>query len=1631
MSQLGENSIQVRAGGEHAQTTIRNSKRKAEDLSAAVASRLIYHDDSVVRVAVQARDALYNAPSDWRDVTVVATLTNTLAWVGPDEVEATCTKASPSHKDAGVCIVSVTVPDEWFGGLANTDSNREATLTYGFGDGARSLWTGLGTVVLHARSTVVPGTNIVAYLPSKPVHPGGVFTVGVYANFEHLLETFTIDFGVDATMKIKQFDLAQDGGWSGTTANTGSIATLSYIRDGSGLTKDAVQEMELLATMQVEVLESTAPGVGSVSVFWNDTSNVRDETVVPEDSSVLVGRVGSSRTGSGDVHVEANGPQGLFGAAASGALVNTAVLNGDAISSGIDVIAILADGTLSGVDPTALTCTSSDARVIVASDGCDGAKITSQQDQGSPRVSVSVVYTGQQREQLEARVPFAVWAPAVPIQVALDDPVLQAVAGWHSAANCSKLYQQTRVRSSAAFGTAHAGGGGGVVAAAGPRNVSFTLDVSSHLHEGQVSVRGDSNGSASAVARIITGSVVVGESAGAAVVKVVRADGTEIGSADLTVDSQTVRVIGLEAHVVRDLSASVQSTAGNNVAEPFESLAVSVLVDEGPLTYEGDEAEVVVAAHFADGSIMPLDGSMGLVLSTDNVSVVVQGDSHITVPFMGASGAGNLVHAEWVGKHGSGRCTNDSMAPTIAEGYAFATVSLPTALSATVRIMGYTGASPALFVVPGDPGAAAGLATEATIVVQLEYAGRTIDVTSDPRTHFNLTGVPGMFTVDKAAKQIRATPGSAPGQGRIRVQFDHEAVEAEVLVEVAAFAKLQGRATPYPRYAGSDGASATTVSLIGGSSPLRYEQAEMRVQMEFSNGHQVQLDSSVVKFAVPVGASIVSAKGPVITGLAAGTAQVTASFSGHSAVVSIQVLDTFVHVASIDAVTVKQGNRLLGDSRALHGVAGVAHGQAYVSVTLDNNRKFETLFDTGGDALVPGLITFSADTGAVSVDSATGVVTLVSNHWTSAGLAARAVGSSGQDVKRTARFECNLVAGVSGDVDLGATDGRPLATRRVNDEFEVPLRVHTGGMYLGTFDIYLAFNSTILSIDDPKQSVTFNQNKQQIGSGILDAVVDGGLLHFSGSIDTKTLSGTDALLVRVKFRALRAGTTAVGGTVELLGSTAVPANDIAVRGSSFVAGQVYQTVTSGRQQRGLHAMQPGVEPHSVLYAAQVSLPQRRRRSVPGCAQDYGDTNADCTFDVNDVRFVTQYLAYRGINFVGGDGPTVQSILAGSDHSRRALDADHNSEVTGKDSSFLNKVNLGIFVFVEHVGAVSDGCTTRFTAEMYAKGNTVVDVSKARLYFDIAVSNSDLQATFDGMATPVGKRFGGSKGSAGALAGAVCAVQQGKTVCSVVLEAPDDAVGALISAGVSVGQVVAQNQGAVEVKFMSGREKPPFEYITPFRAELRAFDHDVLLTSSGSAGYSPLQGAHIDTTGCTTTTTTRTTTTTTRTTTTTTTTTATTTTTTTSTTTTTLTSTTTTATTTSNHYTNHDYHHHHHLNNYNYDHHHNDNYNIDYHYDHHHHLNNNHLNYHHNAHYYYHPDFNNNHHHHLTTYTYDHHDDENYNNDYDHEHHHHHEQQPRPQVPPLRSQWHRQQPRPPPRHQQQQPPRPQVPPPRSQ
>ena len=1427
---LGKNTFRARVGGETASFSAATRRLAADSLDAVLLSSLVYHDDGAVRVALQAKDELFNSPAVWRRIKVVAAPSAELATLGAGFVHGVCDRSKQGYADVGACVVIVQLRSAWFDG-AVSDEQRTVSLRYGFDGAPDETWKHLGEVVLQKRPTAVPAQNIVAYLPSRPIYPGSSFDVEIHANFNHLLETFTIDFAVGGTMKISEFILATEGGWSGTTANAGEIATLSYLRDGSALSKDSGQPAELLATMKVVVLDDAPPGVtGAVSVSWNDTSNVLDSTVIPDDTSVIVGRDGVSRSGSGQVHIEEDAPRGIFATAEQAALVNTAVLDGTTISSEIHVFEVRQSGHFEALSPLDLTCTSSDERVLAAD--CQRALLTPAQRVGSPGVSVTIEHV---TDKLSTKVHFAVWAPALPVALNVSDLRLQAVRGWFASDDCRPMYQRSAVQASAFFST----GSPAVAEPTGLLGATFSADVTA-LVAGRLAVARQPG---PATARIIDGPYVEGLTDGVAEVTVIGGDGQLIGAAQVVVDSTTVSVVALDAKTMKAISIEAAVATDTNL-RPFAALPFNVAIDSGPLGYEGDRTEVVVDAVFADGTRMPLRPSIGLrVSSLQDASVVIEDGKYAVVPYMGSSAAGGLAKAEWA-VAGTDECTGPGgpAAGVLASASVFVNVSLPKALSATITITGAPGApKQVMFAAPGGPAARAGLRTRAGIKVELHYADRTIDATSDPRTEFRLGALAGLFQVDKATKTILAVGGAGVGTGVVAVAFQHESVAAEVNIELTAMAELIVSATPYPAFRGSELISATTLSVIGGSSPLQYEQAELHLHMRLGNGHTFELAARDVQFAAeePAAGTTASIAGPIVTPTASGELFVEGTFSGERAQtqLAMTVSAAAVYVSRIDSAGAIQGRNWLGGRRALSGEKNAARGRMAVSVTLSNGRRLTQLFDSAGTALVPGLVDFHTDTpAAVSVDAATGLLTLRGNHWDEVSVTARATGALGRVIEQSTSFPCNLRATERGDVDLGASDGIPLKDRRVGDVFDVPLVVNTGQFYLGTFDVLVHFDPTVLSIGDPKAAVQFNPNKNQIGSGILDAVVDGGVLHFSGSIDTETLRGGSSLLVNIRLTAIGAGVSQLGGIVVLLGSTSVPADDIAVRGSDFIAGQVHQRVVGG-QQRERRASSPlaGLQQHLII-SARARLPHARpRRNADGCAQEYGDTNADCVFDVNDVRFVTQYLAYRGINFAGRDGPTVKGIVASSEHSRNALDADHNTEVSGKDASFLNKVNLGIFIFLKQVTATTDGCATRLSANLYTKGNGAVNVARAGVYFDVA-SESWLQPGLDAMQVTVGQRVTSAKGSFGMLVEAVCSDAGGTAVCTAEFSGQ---LAETASLGVSIAQVVAQSDGSVEAKFMAGVEKAPFQYGLPLSAQFVRFGQSVALASSGSDGYNPM------------------------------------------------------------------------------------------------------------------------------------------------------------------------------------------------
>jgi hypothetical protein len=945
-----------------------------------------------------------------------------------------------------------------------------------------------------------------------------------------------------------------------------------------------------------------------------------------------------------------------------------------------------------------------------------------------------------------------------------------------------------------------------------------------------------------AVATLDTFGVVRGQAPGLAVIAATVANRV-VGSVEVSILDEFTAISGLDIASFSEVQAWLVEPATDSLSK----VDVAVSLERGALTYEGAISSIVVSAVFDDGQRMQLSQDDGILLKSLQPDSLRVNGTLAFVPFMAKPFYGKMIEVVW-SSPGEATCLQP-----LESGTAILNVSLPMALSATISIVGTDARSqPPMIVHSGGAAELAGLPISARIQVTLEYRDRVADVTSDPRTIFDLSAANGLFEIDKQLGVLRGAPGNhvGVGLGTIVVRFEHEDVTGECVLQLADFDDLIVLATPYPQYDGSAEQEIDTLSPVFGSEPVVFESASLTASMLLTNNVRISLPAQGVEYLLTDDLKkrtthvSVDSNG-VLVPHDTGVVQIRCSIHG---VVSkhpkiMRIWNDPVFVKSIDDVRVTQQGQLLTDELALRSDQYYGHGYVDVSITLTNGRRYVSLFKSSGVPVLSGLVRFEADSSdAFLLDSTTGKVTLKSNYHKPVSIIASMPGPYDKALNSSTAFHCNLDSTAIGDVDIGNTVREPLQPRKVGDTFSINVHVNSGSMKVGAFDMYIYFDPTILSVVEPKNAVAFLKNKMRTISGILDAVLEPGVLHFSGNIDQFNPSGRTAPLVSITFDAIAGGTSPINGLVELLGSASLPSIDIGERNSLFKAGDVFQTVTGGRTRRS-YSSQDSMH----LALNRRILAARRPRNVIECEQETGDTNADCLFDVNDVRFVTQYLAYRGIDFKGEDGPIVKQLSESSTHSQAALDSDHSGEINGKDASFLNKVNLGIFAFTEDLNIVTQDCTTQITVTLLSKGDHLVSLERTKLFFYVAHQGDDDIGLNH---LTIGKNLQTLEGGLGTIVEPRCSEEatNGKqaTQCRVSFNA-ESKLSEDIIIGTSIVQITRLST-SIESKFMAGGEKAPFRFVNPFHATLSIFGEEITVKSS-DAGYNPQMESSLRNEGC--------------------------------------------------------------------------------------------------------------------------------------------------------------------------------------
>ncbi|XP_040000791.1 transmembrane protein 132C [Xiphias gladius] len=317
----------------------------------------------------------------------------------------------------------------------------------------------------------------------------------------------------------------------------------------------------------------------------------------------------------------------------SNMIINTAILTNQLVSVPVIVLAISHDGKVSDVT-SAVTCHSTNENTVKVSSDCSTLFVDGSESGLGNTCAVVEFLLGA----LSGSVCLEVWAPSVPLQVSLADPILNAISGWnHFTENgCVPVYQRSAVQVLTQF-----------TAQDSRSRTIHLLGSSDWFVDVTELVRDWLRVEDPRVASLGTQNNLIGLRPGKTSLHVISEqwDGV-LGRCDITVTSNPVTPGDLSVQVVSGLGMSVTGS-------PVHSSIITTTVTAYNILYnQHQEASISVWLQFSDDTACILssfnDLPFFLHLSSldDTVVVVTPGPSQRI--FAQGDGGGPLLRAELV-----------------------------------------------------------------------------------------------------------------------------------------------------------------------------------------------------------------------------------------------------------------------------------------------------------------------------------------------------------------------------------------------------------------------------------------------------------------------------------------------------------------------------------------------------------------------------------------------------------------------------------------------------------------------------------------------------------------------------------------------------------------------------------------------------------------------------------------------------------------------------------------------------------------------------------------------------------------------------------------------------------------------
>ena len=1079
----------------------------------------------------------------------------------------------------------------------------------------------------------------------------------------------------------------------------------------------------------------------------------------------------------GNVWIVANSIMAVFPYTRQTEILNTAVLSGEIVSVPVELFAAY---TSRQVLPYTgdMSCSSSSPSALTVNPPCSNLQLVGSETIGSDMVNVTFVAESQ-----SGVLPLRIYFPQLPLTYTTADMELNRIQYSLGATNCV-VYQQTALSISTDF-------------LAGSRMLSDIL-VSDIL----IPILAVNDSTVATTA----GGIVYGLSPGS--VEVCPGTRQNLGCVEISVSEEPVSVAQVIGSLLVELSLEANSTVAAGVAD---TATIGLRTE---LQFEQERGNLSVAALYSDGTYSFINASeVTLLPSSDNSVYSVQGGQVVALGTGEAAGV-------FIWEPLNGRC-NLLVTQTFP-----VSVLLPLPVALRTSLLPPPQAHS--ITTPSSAAALIGIPTQLTLLVELEYpGGQRLDVTSDSR----VTYLPSMdlITIDSSGT-ITASSQTA-GSVLLTVLFSSSGVNltALVLIQVIQPTALRLQAFPYPSYPGSETNPITTLSLIEDTGV--WQRASLQVQLLLSDNttrdvtsHASTSLASVVVTGLP---NPQISSDNILSVFGDGVMDIIVTFGPNTTRDLFRISGTPVRVTGLSV------NPL--SSNTLRGIVSTFSTQVSVDLTFSDGTQFLSYpVNPAFTSLIPGLVSYSSPARSPAFNvSQDGMLQPLMNTLAPVPVQATAGINS---LSGTTSFYVNLDPD-SGDVDLGRQTGTPIPRTQLGAELVVPVRVNTSGRNLGSINVMVTYDSSVLA----PVSVDLGPGW---GTGLNEASLNDppGEIRFGGALSVDGVVGSLIHIFSLRLRVVSApssGQSFLRGTVvtfaerNIDGTTIGPATP-----HPIVAGDFMFEVQGSMGKRSvtefdLHSLRQDPLPHNL----------RERRATgncpsPPCAcsgQSPGDTDGNCVFDIRDVTYTLIYITESLLNFNQPQGQEIQRRITAA--QLRQLDPTQDGIINTNDAYFLLRAVFRLVYFLQSVQIIpvqDPGSTCLLTIQVQLQGPDNSSVGQVDVLTDVAFRDSSPQAGFESSIFVRGSLLTSSKGP-GLYGGLLLAERTSEDVFIVQL------VSNFIVNGVGVSVIVtsfdAQNAtGTSRIVQFFGPPPPMYSASLNLNIPVRGTSIQVAALS----GYSPLQ-----------------------------------------------------------------------------------------------------------------------------------------------------------------------------------------------